>query len=44
MQTEQWTCSVCGALHDRDVHASWNILTAQYRHLAGEKITASWRR
>jgi transposase len=35
----QWTCSDCGALHDRDVNAARNLLLfagAERRPLAGE--------
>ena len=30
----EWTCSECGALHDRDVNAAMNILAAGHRRLA----------
>jgi putative transposase len=30
----EWQCSVCGAIHDRDVNASHNILAAGHRRLA----------
>jgi IS605 OrfB family transposase len=29
-----WQCSLCGAVHDRDVNAAHNILAAGYRRLA----------
>jgi IS605 OrfB family transposase len=29
-----WTCSACGAIHDRDVNAARNILAAGHRRLA----------
>jgi putative transposase len=29
-----WTCSACGAIHDRDVNAAQNILAAGHRRLA----------
>ncbi len=29
-----WQCSVCGAIHDRDVNAAHNILAAGHRRLA----------
>ncbi len=31
----EWTCSDCGAVHDRDVNAALNILRAGQRTLAG---------
>jgi ribosomal protein L37AE/L43A len=30
----EWQCSVCGAIHDRDVNAAHNILAAGHRRLA----------
>ncbi len=30
----EWTCSACGAVHDRDVNAARNILAAGHRRLA----------
>ena len=29
-----WQCTVCGAIHDRDVNAAHNILAAGHRRLA----------
>jgi transposase len=29
-----WQCSMCGAIHDRDVNAAQNILAAGHRLLA----------
>lgn len=37
----RWTCSDCGAEHDRDVNASRNIAVAGHRHLAEGKAKAA---
>ncbi|WP_420812950.1 zinc ribbon domain-containing protein [Macromonas bipunctata] len=34
MRIREWTCSECGAVHDRDVNAAKNILAAGHRRLA----------
>ena len=34
LRIREWTCSDCGAVHDRDVNAARNILTAGHRRLA----------
>jgi putative transposase len=36
-----WRCTVCGAVHDRDVNAAHNILAAGHRRLA-EGILVPW--
>jgi putative transposase len=38
-----WQCSLCGAIHDRDVNAAQNILAAGHRRLA-EGILVHWVR
>ena len=34
LRIREWTCSECGAVHDRDVNAAKNILAAGHRRLA----------
>ena len=34
LRIREWTCSDCGAVHDRDVNAAQNILAAGHRRLA----------
>ena len=34
LRIREWTCSNCGAVHDRDVNAAKNILAAGHRRLA----------
>ena len=34
LRIREWTCSDCGAAHDRDVNAARNILAAGHRRLA----------
>ena len=34
LRIREWTCSECGAVHDRDVNAARNILAAGHRRLA----------
>jgi putative transposase len=33
LRIREWTCSECGAVHDRDVNAAKNILAAGHRRL-----------
>lgn len=42
LRIREWTCSDCGAVHDRDVNAARNILAAGHRRLA-EGIPAQGR-
>jgi IS605 OrfB family transposase len=35
-----WQCTVCGAIHDRDVNAAHNILAAGHRRLAEEILVS----
>lgn len=35
LRIREWTCSECGAVHDRDVNAARNILAAGHCRLAG---------
>ncbi|MFT2111992.1 zinc ribbon domain-containing protein [Marinomonas sp. 2405UD68-3] len=35
MRIREWTCSECGAEHDRDINAAKNILALGYERLVG---------
>jgi len=37
VKIRQWTCPVCGAVHDRDVNAAQNLLREGTRILAAQK-------
>lgn len=41
LRIREWTCSECGAEHDRDVNAARNILVAGHRHLTEGKAKAA---
>ena len=43
MTQRRWTCSGCGAVHDRDVNAARNILAAGHRRLAAGITVSSGR-
>lgn len=41
LSTRAWDCPACGAIHDRDVNAAWNIMIEAIRMLrAGEVVGA----
>lgn len=41
LEIREWTCSACGAVHDRDVNAARNILRLGRETLAGGSSTLS---
>ena len=45
LDVREWTCSECGAEHERDENASWNVLFERIRQLAeteDEAVAAYW--
>ncbi len=42
LQIREWTCSDCGAMHDRDVNAARNILRLGLQPLVGEASSFSY--